>query len=116
MLLGTASSGGGNGLLTSLVGYWKLDGDATDASGNGLNGTRNERQLGVGHHQPRRELSGSANVDLTGNAALKAQQMSVAGWFGWGAFTADNRWRPPTAPAASLSLSYDNGTGVADGT
>ena len=117
MLLGTASSGGGNGLLTSLVGYWKLDGDATDASGNGLNGTATSVSWVSAIINQGASFSGSANVDLTGNAALKTQQMSVAGWFKWGAFTTDNRAASDWHQSASLDrwLVYDNGTGVVDG-
>lgn len=117
MLLGAASTPGGNGMLTSLVGYWKLDGDATDASGNGLNGTATSVSWVSAIINQGASFSGSANVDLTGNAALKTQQMSVAGWFKWGAFTTDNRAASDWHQSASLDrwLVYDNGTGVVDG-
>ncbi len=117
MLLGASAGGGGPGLLANLVAYLKLDGDATDATGNGNNGTATSVSWVSALINQGASFSGSANIDVPGVASLKSQRLTVAGWFKWSAFTTDNRvlsdWHQ--SPLLDRWLIYDNGTGVIDG-
>ncbi|UCC99979.1 MAG: discoidin domain-containing protein [Phycisphaerales bacterium] len=78
------------------VGWWKLDGDVLDSSGNGYNGTLNGTPTWVpGRYGEALDLAGSDYVTIDGyKGILRARAFSVTAWIrttdngvivGWGA-------------------------------
>ena len=72
--------GGASTLLSGLVGFWKMNGDATDVLGVS-NGTVNGSSWGGGKIGQGLALDGTAWVDVGTNAAIHPPLITVAGWF-----------------------------------
>ena len=72
--------GGASTLLSGLVGFWKMNGDATDVLGVS-NGTVNGSSWGTGKISQGSTLDGTAWVDVGTNAAIHPSLITVAGWF-----------------------------------
>jgi hypothetical protein len=66
-------------ITKGLIGLWHLDGNATDASGNGRNGSVVGATTSVGRFGQGYTFNGSSYIDV-GDVDLSSQQFSVNGW------------------------------------
>ncbi|MBW1945537.1 MAG: hypothetical protein JRJ51_22300, partial [Deltaproteobacteria bacterium] len=116
--LGLAGSIALGDITSGLVGYWPLDGDATDASGNGLNGEvfgnvvpAEDRQSNAGSamlfpgaQNSYIELGDPPQLQITG-------AMTLAAWIRIDSYDSNGRIisRIGTSNARSFSLNIENG-------
>ena len=102
----------------NLVGWWKLDGDATDSSGYGNNGTLNNTTTVADRHGNANSavsLTGTdtSNVSIPGNASLDVtSQMTFSGWYNW--TNGNSNWmfgKIDSGPTNAWYLYADSGFG-----
>ncbi len=67
---------------SGLVGYWKLDGNAQDSSGNGNNGTPNGMSFVTGKIGQAGSFAGNASsyANVYNSSSLNPSQITVAAW------------------------------------
>jgi uncharacterized repeat protein (TIGR02543 family) len=89
--------GNAQGLDQGLVGWWKFDGDATDSSGNGNDGTVNGATLTTDHHgQANRAYSFDGlddYIEVPYNSTLNGAKSSYTTWCRVDALSSD--WASP---------------------
>lgn len=90
MLMSSASAP--SSLLTGLLGFWSFDGDSTDASGAGNNGTNTGVSYVAGKIGQGATGTPGWNVNVGSSLALKPYNaISVAAWVRWVGFQANGR-------------------------
>lgn len=71
-------------LTTGLVAYWKMDGNSTDATGNGRNGTDTSISYSTTHAilTQAAQFGGSSRIAVANNAAFNSTTgVTIAAWF-----------------------------------